>query len=320
MKERRHSLLKLGFLITLSGTVIHLVNQTIAKRAQENNLLHSDKMDACFEWRFGKIYYSVHGSGTPLLLLHDLTASGSSYEWKSTIQTLAKDRTVYCVDLPGCGRSEKPKLTYTNFLYVQFINDFIKQVIQEATDVIATGLTASFVMTAAAMEPNNFGKLVFVNPNNPMLLNQVPTPQKKACKRILELPLLGTFCYHLLTSRSNIELAFTENYLYNPFHINAADVSAYYEASHRGNGNGRYLLASIIGNYTNFNVSHALRKLEKEMLIICGAGEENARETCRLYTKLNPSLKIASVKHTKHLPQLEAPVDFLHQICEFLPL
>ena len=47
------------------------------------------------------------GSGKPLLLIHDLDPSSSAYEWNQLEQQLAKDFTVYSIDLPGCGRSDK---------------------------------------------------------------------------------------------------------------------------------------------------------------------------------------------------------------------
>ena len=81
------------------------------------------------------------GTGTPMLLLHDLHCASSGREWQYIEDTLAKDHTVYTLDLLGCGRSDKPAITYTNFLYVQLIVTFIKQVIGCPTDVIASGLS-----------------------------------------------------------------------------------------------------------------------------------------------------------------------------------
>ena len=34
-----------------------------------------------YEWRFGKIRYTKKGTGTPVLLLHDLTEGSSIYEY-----------------------------------------------------------------------------------------------------------------------------------------------------------------------------------------------------------------------------------------------
>ena len=76
--------------------------------------------------RFGDIFYTKKGHGTPLLLIHDLKCAASAAEWDSIIDSLAENHTVYALDLLGCGRSEKPKMTYTNYIYVQLINNFIK--------------------------------------------------------------------------------------------------------------------------------------------------------------------------------------------------
>ena len=50
-----------------------------------------------------------------------------------------RKNTVYTLDLLGCGKSDKPNFTYTNFLYVQLVTDFINNVIGEKADVIVTG-------------------------------------------------------------------------------------------------------------------------------------------------------------------------------------
>ena len=80
-----------------------------------------------YHWRFGDIYYTKKGKGSPILLIHDMLPGGSGYEWTRIEDELALEHTVYNLDLPGCGRSEKPGMTYTNFVYVQAICDFIKE-------------------------------------------------------------------------------------------------------------------------------------------------------------------------------------------------
>ena len=104
------------------------------------------------DWKHGRIYYTKTGSGAPLLLIHDLHPASSSYEWSRMMKKLEKTNTVYTIDLLGCGRSDKPNITYTNYLYVQLMNEFISNVINEKTDVIATGDSLSFVVMACQME------------------------------------------------------------------------------------------------------------------------------------------------------------------------
>ena len=86
-----------------------------------------------------------------------MNGAASRRNWK-------KNHTVYTLDLLGCGRSEKPYLTYTNYLYVQLITDFIKNIIKDQPDVIATGESISFVTLAENMEHHLFKRIIAVNP------------------------------------------------------------------------------------------------------------------------------------------------------------
>ena len=147
MKKNVQRLLTISILTSMTGAGIFAVNKLINASAVIRNALHN-KSQYFYDWKFGRIHYTIEGSGSPLLLLHDLSPVSNSAEWKSLKKHLAKDHTVYCMDLLGCGCSDRPKITYTNFLYVQLITDFIKSVIKQPTDVITSGLSGSFVVMA----------------------------------------------------------------------------------------------------------------------------------------------------------------------------
>lgn len=113
----KHSkkLVTLSVLTTMSGAAIYFLNKTLDTAAVRKNLLASAEKEI-FSWQFGDIFYTKKGTGTPMLLLHDLHCASSGREWQYIEDTLAKDHTVYTLDLLGCGRSDKPAITYTNFL------------------------------------------------------------------------------------------------------------------------------------------------------------------------------------------------------------
>ena len=69
-------------------------------------------------------------------------------------EELSKHHTVYTLDLLGCGRSEKPKITYTNYLYVQLLNEFIRDVIKGKTDIMTSQNAASIATMACLVEPS----------------------------------------------------------------------------------------------------------------------------------------------------------------------
>ncbi len=158
----KNKLITVSVLSTSSVAGIGLINKLIKLSAVSKGLLdHSDVL--YYHWRFGDISYRKAGSGKPLLLIHDLDAAASSYEYHRVIPALSKKFTVYTIDLLGCGLSEKPCLTYTNYLYVQLISDFIKSVIGHRTDVIASGVSGSFVIMACNNSPDLFKRLMLIS-------------------------------------------------------------------------------------------------------------------------------------------------------------
>ena len=313
MKNSKKKLITISILTTLSGVAIYAVNRFISATSVMKNLLQTEESQY-YHWQFGKVFYTKKGTGKPLLLIHDLQCSSSSYEWKNLIETLSKEYTVFAIDLLGCGRSDKPRINYTNFLYVQLITGFIKNIIGCPTDVIASGLSGSFVITACNTVPECFKKIMLINPEDLSKLNKIPNKKSKFVKCMLEVPLIGTLLYHTVTNRSNIELLFTEKLLYNPFHENHQDIDAFYEGAHRGKGDGKYLLSSLVGNYVNLNITHALKNVNNSIYILGGSAEEGIRETLALYTALNPSIETELISKAKHLPQLETPVEVLERI------
>ena len=148
--------------ITLSSTsalIIHIINKFIYYSASLDNLLDNPS-GTYYDWKFGKIYYKKTGNGYPLLLIHDLNTFSSGHEWNRVLKQLSKTNTVYRIDLLGCGRSDKPNLTYTNYLYAQLISDFIKRVIGQKTNVIATGESGSFVISACNNDDSIIKKII----------------------------------------------------------------------------------------------------------------------------------------------------------------
>ena len=317
MKKQKHKIITAGVLFSIATGIIYVINRVIFSIAVLKNLLKSSA-DNYYNWRFGKVYYKKVGTGSPVLLIHDLTVYSSSYEWEKIVNKLAANHTVYAVDLLGCGRSDKQKLTYTNYLFVQMISDFIKHVIREKTDIVTSGFSASYTLLACHNESELFGRIVMINPPALDLLNTSPNSKSKFLKVMLEIPIFGTLVYNMITCQSNIQLLFTEQYLFNPFNTNAEWLDTYYEAAHKGMGNGKYLLSSIIGKYTNNTILHALKQINNSLFIIEGAAEKDSDKVLRQYSAANAAIESVTLKGCKHLPQLETPDTLIEQINLFL--
>lgn len=305
------------FAVGTSIATIYAYNKFIESTATKKNLLNKENGDY-YSWKLGNVFYTKAGTGSPLLLIHDTNSSASSAEWSKIVHRLEKKHTVYCVDLLGCGRSDKPSIEYTNYLYVQLISDFIKDIIQEKTSVIATNMSVSFVVMANHMNPTLFDKLIFINPVSLEQLNIIPDKLSKIKKRIIELPFVGTFIYNLMHNASRIDDSFRNVFFEKPQLISSIMEETYYEAAHMNGSNGRYLYSSILGNYFNNPISHAVKKLDSPTLII--GSKERKRYSLILddYHKLNPNLDILRITHGNLYPHMEIPEKIVSIIEDYL--
>lgn len=321
-----------AILTCIIAFVIYFVNKVIYYLSTIDNLLHSSG-ENYYHWRYGKIYYKVEspanlhsdihnsenqGEDSPLLLIHDLNAHSSSYEWKKAAQLLAKKRKVYTIDLLGCGRSEKPNITYTNFLYVQMINDFIKHVIGEKTDVIATGESSSFVVMANAIDNANIGKIIMVNPSSLSELAKIPTKKTKTLKFLLQLPLIGTLLFNMLEARNLIEEDFETKYFFDQYKVEEKMIRTYCEAAHADKLRSKYLLASIKGRYTKANILPCITRINNSIYIVYGEATPENATIAEQYKKAVPAIETTSIPDTKFLPHMEAAEEFINTIDVFL--
>lgn len=316
MKDSKHKILTLAALTTIAAGIVHISNRVIVASSQLKEMLDFSNHNY-YNWRFGKIYYTKKGSGSPLLLIHDTMPGGSGYEWSRVEDQLALEHTVYTIDLLGCGRSEKAGITYTNFLFVQIICDFIKNVIKEKTDIIASGFSCSFVTTAAAYDKENINKIMFINPVSLVSLSKTPTQKDKIFKFLVEIPVFGTLIYHIIVSRETISDLFLDNLYYNPFHADRDIMDAYYEAAHRGGYYAKYLYSSQSAKYMNINIRHALESLDNSIYIVEGEDEPNGNSIVDDYRRINPAIETAVISCSKHFPHIENAEGFLEQVGTF---
>ena len=296
---------------TLSA--LHIFNRFIYHISTIDNILAKNG-ENYYDWTYGRIFYTKEGSGSPILLVHDLNVCSSSYEWNKIKNDLAKTNTVYIIDLLGCGLSEKPNLTYTNYLYVQLLTDFIKNVIGEKTDIITTGHSASIALMTCANDDTVIDRILLINPESIIDASKTPKHYNKVLKYILCTPIIGTFIYNLLVSKDRIEENFMTDYFYDHCKFKKRDLAAYVEASQSEKSHGRYLYANICSNFTNTNVLNCLSKIDNSIFIIVGNGNPEYSLAASQYQNQLPAIEICEIEKTKYLPQLEAPTDVLENI------
>ena len=116
----------------------------------------------------GRIAVYAGGSGPPVLLVHSINALASVAEVRPLFEALCQDHSVYALDLPGYGLSDRLPRTYT-------VGDMCAAVLQVAQWVAAqhpgqplqavgVSLSCEFVARVAQQSPGTFASLALVSP------------------------------------------------------------------------------------------------------------------------------------------------------------
>ena len=231
-----------------SSIIIHAGNRYISHHSKSKEFLPLYNY-SFFSYKTGRVFYTVKGSGSPLLLIHDALEGGSGYEWSRVEDSLAQDHTVYMIDLPGCGRSDKYGITYTNFLFVHMISQFIHNVIRDKTSVIACGYSSSIVMMANIYDGSLFKDIILINPSDPETVSKKVSLTGKIYRKIIEIPVYGTMIYNMHSSHEAISSRFMDQYFHNPFHVERDVLDAFYEGAHKGGYYCKSLYASLASGF-----------------------------------------------------------------------
>lgn len=305
MSSKKHPILLAGLTIATTLASLHVANRIMYHLSLKNI---SKPVEEFYDWRYGKIHYKKTGEGAPILLLHTLESGSSMHEWDPLIDQISKTNTVYAIDLLGCGHSDKPACTYTNYLYVSLVADFINHVIKEPCKVVASGLSCTFTLLCNQLYPDLFSGMMFVQPPTMQDTKQYPTTAKKIKKFIYELPIIGTFLYNLAFLPDTLEKIAAKQFCSKTAANNwVMDQQTY---SHVPNHTARYLYASLAADYCMMDCTPALRKLSKPLTVVLGTHGEQTQTIIEEYLRINPGIDLMTIERTKEYPHIDRPVRF----------
>jgi pimeloyl-ACP methyl ester carboxylesterase len=167
---------------------------------------------------FGRLTYYAAGPEAeshvpPLLLVHSINAAGSAYEIKPLYEHYRQNRTVYALELPGFGHSERGKREYS----VRVMTDAILRCVGEIQDVhgrspidaLAVSLSSEFLARAVTETPLRFRTLALVSPTGFRSRDKTTkwrdgTRGMPGLHAFFECPLWSEAFFRLLTSRAGI--------------------------------------------------------------------------------------------------------------------
>src|SRR3989442_2042042 len=106
-----------------------------------------------------KLYYEIHGTGQPLILLHG--GLGATSMFGPNLPALAKGRQVIAVDLQGHGRTADIDRPLSAELMPGDIAALIKHLKLEGPDLIGFSFGLRVALVTAIPHPELFVRLVF---------------------------------------------------------------------------------------------------------------------------------------------------------------
>ncbi len=105
-----------------------------------------------------KIRYVEAGAGSTVILLHGL--GGSSQAWQLNIAPLAEKFHVFVPDQIGFGKSDKPLVNYRIRTYVDFLDQFCKQLKIDRASLVGNSMGGWIAAAFTAAFPDRVDKLV----------------------------------------------------------------------------------------------------------------------------------------------------------------
>lgn len=121
-----------------------------------------------FDSAAGRINVYVAGQGEPMLLVHSVNAAASVAEVRPLFEYWARTRTVFALDLPGYGFSQRSDRDYTPRLMTDALLAMREPIRRRCgdrpVDALAVSLASEFLARAAAETPQAWRSLALVSP------------------------------------------------------------------------------------------------------------------------------------------------------------
>lgn len=109
-----------------------------------------------------RVHHTHGGRGSPVVFIHGLGSSGYM-EWRLNLEEVAARHRVFAPDLPGYGRSDKPRARYTVPYFARFIQRYMDDRRLRSAALVGASLGGRVALEVALERPGLVRKLVLVN-------------------------------------------------------------------------------------------------------------------------------------------------------------
>ncbi|HEY7473079.1 MAG TPA: alpha/beta hydrolase [Gemmatimonadota bacterium] len=255
-------------------------------------------------WRHADLFYARAGSGPPALLVHDLYAGASGEEMAPLVERICAELDCYSLDLPGFGRSGRPRLRYGPDLFFDAIVEFVRHEIDAPTLLVGSGLSAAYVTEAALGLGRLVAGVVLIAPPEPTGTPIIETSSwRPFAYQLLRSPLGDA--YHLWRASGRRRRRLLERDLA----VEPVDIEERADRLHRyaSQRDARWPLWSLWAGDLTWDPRASLSRLGAPALVIWGAEARESAVAPEAYHAVRPDLAQEVVPGTARWPHLDAP-------------
>ena len=274
-----------------------------------------------------RVHHTYGGRGSPVVFIHGLGSSGY-IEWRYNLDQIAARHRVFAPDLPGFGRSEKPRARYGIAYFTRFIERYMQERGLRSAAIVGASLGGRIALELALERPSLVRKLVLTNtlglgrPNVQVTYGLVTIPRVgEALMRVASHAMswapprvIRRIAARYTGSSSNVERTMDDAYLGHVREMYAADgFHGAYLATVRSLVSPRAVMSG------EYDMSKRLTELKIPVQLIWGADDPlfPVAHAARAHSLIKRS-RLTVIEGAGHTPQAERPEEFNRVLDRFL--
>ncbi len=251
------------------------------------------------------------GQGTPVVLIHGFM--GMAFDWRCSIPELGKRFSVYAMDLPGFGLSDKPlNFDYSSKGYAEFIGSFLDFFNIRRTVLVGNSMGGQIALMACLKYPDRVSALVLIDSGG------YPQSVEFLFFKMLQVPVIGETSMALL-DRNIIRIMLRKGIYYDDSQATDEIVNAYSAVYHTINARKTppRVMRSIMRDEAY--IASRLNEIKCRTLIIWGAEDKViASSRAEMFHHDIRQSSVLTVREAGHMPQVEKPEIVNEAIIRFL--